>query len=236
MFPDGTVPEIRLAPMKRCYVAHEIRGKRQLPRPATRHKACACKTNSFKYVIGRTWLIDSGAFSHFIGRGSLTADELSRVYKIPPYHMNTARGMDVVDEALDVDVPGFGKQKCLILNYESDMCLLSPGMLISDALCDFHWTREDGPWLETNDESIPLNNLLDVPSLDEKDFKVSAKGYYSFFGRSPNKSKVAARKKAEHVGTPESPANGKESVEGSSPTGCKEDSGAVQAKGDSSVF
>ena len=91
-------------------------------------------------MTGRTWLIDTGASSHSIGRGSLTQDELSRVYKIPPYHINTSKGIDVLDEALDVDVPGFGMQQCIILNDESDMCLLSPGKLISDSLCDFHWT------------------------------------------------------------------------------------------------
>ena len=159
VYPECT-PEISLAPMRRSLLVHEKCGKPRLPISSLKTKICRCMTNKHvpHYLRYRNWTVDSGCTRHAISRGALNEVELDGCYDLEkPQTTETANGTAEVSQAVDVHAPYVGCISCDILETELPVALMSPGQLVQEGACDFHWTRSDGPQLVSDDWSIGLD-------------------------------------------------------------------------------
>ena len=204
--------------MRRALVVHEKCGKPQFPILISKFKRCPCLRRA-GYLDNRNWIIDTGASQHCVSSNALTPAEKGDLRPIDPIETNTANGQMTIDKAATVDVPHFGCLDCLVLDYDGgeESCMVSPGRLVDEGVCDFHWTRSQGAWMDFNDQTrLELGTAGYTPYIDPKG--LGRKKYRDFFGLSKGIDKASTGTDQHDKGMP--------SLAAQSPKGTNEQGGA----------
>eukprot|EP00971_Amphidinium_carterae_P142732 2827376-Amphidinium_carterae.1 len=73
----------------------------------------------------RTWIIDTGAAQHLVGKAYLSTDEMQSIYTVTPVSLTTANDIVKTSSRVEIELGCLGGLKVHPLVMESSPCVLS---------------------------------------------------------------------------------------------------------------